>query len=172
MFAGILRDANSEKWSSELAHKVLRYLAGSSDLGLLIAAVGDENVATQAQKGLAICWGGSVISWRSSRAALSALSTAQAELCDAALGWQVTEGIFYLLSTLHVHPASVEVTIDNAAALTAAKMGATWRAQYYAVRARRRWEEGQQGRATLTRCPHQAHGGRRPRCHLGWRGQA
>ena len=43
--------------------------------------------------------------------------------------------------------------IDNQAALTAASLGATWRTRYYAVRARRLFEEGQQGRAVLKHCP-------------------
>ena len=81
------------------------------------------------------------------------MSTAEAELCAAALGWQVTEGVRYLLSTLQIYPTNVEVMIDNQAALTAASLGATWRTRYYAVRARRLFEEGQQGRAVLKHCP-------------------
>ena len=153
------------KWSQDLAHRVLRYLAGTASQGLVLTTTGSEDdlqvytdagfagAATQSQSGLIICWGGSIITWRSSRAALSALSTAEAELCAAALGWQVTEGIRYLLSTLHVHPASIHVLIDNQAALTAATLGATWRTRYYAVRAKRLLEEGAQGRAVLRHCP-------------------
>ena len=100
-----------------------------------------------------IVWAGSIATWRSSRAALSALSTAEAELCAAALGWQVTEGVRYLLNTLHIYPRHVEVMIDNKAALTAASLGATWRTRYYAVRAKRLLEETQQGRARLNHCP-------------------
>ena len=98
-------------------------------------------------------WAGSIITWRSSRAALSALSTAEAELCAAALGWQVTEGIWYLLSTLRIFPKQVDVMIDNKAALTAASLGATWRTRYYAVRAKRLLEENQQGRVQFKYCP-------------------
>ena len=65
----------------------------------------------------------------------------------------MTEGVRYLLSTLHVHPASIQVLIDNQAALTAATLGATWRTRYYAVRAKRLLEEGAQGRAVLRHCP-------------------
>ena len=144
---------------------MLRYLAGTTGQGLPITAAGYENnlrvyfdagfagAATQFQNGLVICWGGSVVTCRSSRAALSALPTAEAGLCVAALGWQVAEGARYLLSTLHVHPTHVEVLIDNKAALTAASLCATWRACYYAVRAKRLLEEGQQGRIRLSQCP-------------------
>ena len=52
-------------------------------------------VDTHSQNSLIIRWGGSVITWRSSKAALSALSTAEAELCAAALAWQGAEGIRY-----------------------------------------------------------------------------
>ena len=105
-------------WSKELAHKVLRCLAGTAEQGLVMTATGSEadlevytdagfaGADTRAQNGLVVLWAGSIITWRSSRASLSALSTAEAELCAAALGWQVTEGVRYLLSTLHTHPCA------------------------------------------------------------------
>ena len=108
---------------------------------------------TKSQNGLVIAWAGSIITWRSSRAALSALSTAEAELCAAALGSQVTEGVRYLLNTLGIYPNQVEIMIDNRAALRAASFGATWRTRYYAVRAKRLLEESQQGRVKITHCP-------------------
>ena len=130
-----------------------------------MAAEGDENdltvfsdagfagADTKSQNGLVITWAGSILTWRSSRAALSALSTAEAELCAAALGWQVTEGIRYLLSTLRIFPKKIEVMIDNKAALTAATLGSTWRTRYYAVRAKRLLEEHDLGRVRLSYCP-------------------
>ena len=166
-WTSLLASSSSKQasWSRDLAHKVLRYLAGTAEQGLLMTASGSESdlrlysdagfagADTHSQNGLIICWAGSVITWRSSRAALSALSTAEAELCAAALGWQVTEGVRYLLSTLHIHPSMVDVMIDNKAALTAASLGATWRTRYYAVRARRLLEESHQGRVRLNHCP-------------------
>ena len=152
-------------WSKQLAVQVIRYLAGTIDQGLLLSVEGSEQelkvytdagfagVSTRSQNGLVVFWGGSIITWRSSRAALSALSTAEAELCAAALGWQVTEGIRYLLTTIQVHPATIQVFIDNSAALTAAQLGATWRTRYYAVRARRLLEESRRGSAQLQHCP-------------------
>ena len=118
---------------------MLRYLSGTAKQGMIMTARGSESdlrvysdarhagTDTHSQNGMAICWASSVITWRSSRAALSALSTVEAELCAAALAWQVTEGVRYLLSTLHIHPEQIEVMIDNKAALTAASFGATWR---------------------------------------------
>ena len=166
-FTSLLASSASKQcvWSRELAHKVLRYLAGSAEQGLTMTASGSEDdllvysdagfagADTKSQNGLVILWAGSIITWRSSRAALSALSTAEAELCAAALGWQVAEGLRHLLNTLYVFPSQVEVMIDNKAALTAATHGATWRTRYYAVRAKRLLEEGQQGRIRLSHCP-------------------
>ena len=121
-------------WSRDLAKKVLRYLAGTAKQGLLMTAneneeqllvysdAGFAGADTKSQNGLIIFWAGSIITWRSSRAALSALSTAEAELCAAALGWQVTEGVRYLLSAMHIFPGPIDVRIDNKAALTAASL--------------------------------------------------
>ena len=122
-------------WSREFAHKVLRYLAGTVGQCLTMSASGNEDemrvysdagfagADTKSQNGLVITWGGSIITWRSSRAALSALSTAEAALCSAALAWQVGEGVRYLLNTLLVFPKKLVVLIDNKAA---AKLG-LWR---------------------------------------------
>ena len=123
-------------------------VAGNEDDLIVYSDAGFAGADTKSQNGLVIIWAGSIITWRSSRAALSALSTAEAELCAAALGWQVTEGVRYLLNTLYIYPHRVEVMIDNKAALTAASLGATWRTRYYAVRAKRLLEESQQGRGT------------------------
>ena len=84
-------------WSSDLSKKVIRYLAGTTEQGLTMAADGGEDnllvysddgfagADTKSQNGFVIMWAGSIITWRSSRAALSALSIAEAELCAAAL---------------------------------------------------------------------------------------
>ena len=122
----------------------------------MFSDAGFAGASTKSQSGLAIIWGGSLITWRSSRAALSALSTAEAELCAAALSWQVTEGVRYLLATLRVHPPHIEVLIDNAAALKAAMIGPGWRTRYFAVRAKRLLEEGRCERAILKHCPTKA----------------
>ena len=166
-FTSLLSSSSTHqsKWSRELATKMLRYLAGSIEQGVVLTAAGDEKdlkvytdagfagASTKSQNGLVVLWGGSILTWRSSRASLSALSTAEAELCSAALGWQVTEGIRYMLASLGVVVPSITVYIDNAAALTAAQLGATWRTRYYAVRAQRLLEEGRRGTAILLHCP-------------------
>ena len=125
---------------------------GGEETFLVYSDAGFAGADTKSQNGLVIIWAGSIITWRSSRAALSGLSTAEAELCAAALGWQVTEGVRYLLNTLYIFPGQIEVMIDNKAALTAASLGATWRTRYFAVQAQRLLEENQQGRAQLTHC--------------------
>ncbi len=154
-------------WSQDLAHKVLRYIRGTANRGLLMSADGEEaeltvysdagfaGADTKSQNGLVVFWAGSIITWRSSRAALSALSTAEAELCCAALSWQVAEGLRYFLSTLRVFPRNLILMVDNRAAITAATLGATWRTRYYAVRARRLLEEYQRGKVVVKHCPTQ-----------------
>ena len=153
------------EWSNDLAKKALRDLAGTIEQGLLMTREGDDNdlvvysdagfagADTKSQSGLVILWGGSIITWRSSKASLSALSTAEAELCAAALGWQVTEGLRYLLMTLNLHASAIRVMIDNKAALTAATLGASWRTRYYAVRAARLLEESAQEQVIISHCP-------------------
>ena len=127
--------------------------SGKEDDLQVYSDAGFAGADTHSQNGLVILWAGSVITWRSSRASLAALSTAEAELGSAAVGWQVTEGVRYFLSTLAVHPQQIKVWIDNKAALTAAMLGATWRTRYYAVRARRLWQENSLGRITIGHCP-------------------
>ena len=90
--------------------KILRYLNHSQDEGILITAEGDlaELIAwtdagyagadTKSQSGLVVSWGGSIIVWRSSRQTVATLSTAEAELNAATLGWQIVEGLRYLLA--------------------------------------------------------------------------
>ena len=63
-------------WSLELAQKILRFLAATSDQGIVITCSGDLNDLkawsdagyagsdTRSQSGLVITWGGSVIVWR------------------------------------------------------------------------------------------------------------
>ena len=94
---------------------------GEDDL-LVYSDAGFARADTKSQNGLVIMWAGCSITWKSSRTALSALSTAEAELCAAALEWQVTNGIRYLLNTLRIFPKQIEVMIDNKSALTAASL--------------------------------------------------
>ena len=112
--------------------------------------------STKSQSGLMIFWGGSLLTWRSSRAHLSALSTAEAELTAAATGWQVTEGIRYLLGTLGINLPVIDMHVDNKAALHTAELGSTWRTRYFQVRANRLLEESTRGRVRLHHCPTKA----------------
>ena len=94
--------------------------------------------------------------WRSSRQTVSTLSTAEAELNAATLGWQIVEGLRLLLADLGYELPKVKVLIDNQAALTIATCGANWRTRYFAVRGHRLHEEHQLGRAELVHCPTKA----------------
>ena len=152
-------------WSLEFATKILRYLAATKGQGILITSSGDltDLIAwtdagyagsdTKSQSGLIIVWGGSIIVWRSSRQTVSTLSTAEAELYSATLGWQIVEGLRLLLRDFGIDIPKVKVLIDNQAALTITKCGANWKTRYFAVRGHRLHEEHQAGRAELLHCP-------------------
>merc|ERR1712086_1049568 len=152
-------------WSDEFAMKILRYLKDSKAKGILISATGDltdlkawtdagyARADTKSQSGLIIRWGGSIIVWRSSRQTISILSTAEAELNAATLGWQIVRGLRFLLSDFCIDVSRVKVLIDNQAALSIAMCGSNWRTRYFSVRARRLNEEYQKGRAVLEHCP-------------------
>ena len=140
-------------WSQEFALKILRYLNYSQDEGILITVEGDldDLIAwtdagyagedTKSQSGLVISWGGSIIVWRSSRQTVATLSTAEAELNAATLGWQIVEGLRYLLADFGIDVPTIKVLIDNKAALTIAMCGAAWRTRYFAVRGHRLHQE-------------------------------
>ena len=162
-YTSVLASACSRyaKWSFEIAQKILRYLVQTSDQGILLTAAGDLNqlvawtdagfagTDTKSQNGLIITWGGSIIVWRSSRQTVSALSTAEAELNSAAVGWQIIEGLRLLIADLGVQLPDVKVLVDNQAAITITKCGANWRTRYFAVRGHRLHEECETGIA----CP-------------------
>ena len=88
--------------------KVIRCLKGSKGKCILISAEGNLDVLvawtdsgyagsdTKSQSGMIIMLGGSIIVWTSPRK-LSTLSTAEAEPDSATLGWQIVEGLRYLL---------------------------------------------------------------------------
>ena len=97
--------------------------------------------------------GGSIKVWRSSQQTASALSTAEAELNSATLGWQIIQGLRLLITDFGIEVPEVKVMSDNQAALTLAKCGANWRARYFAVRGHRLHEEYQNERAELLHCP-------------------
>jgi hypothetical protein len=119
-------------WSQDLAKKILRYLQSSRKQGLLLTAKGDLNELngwtdagfagqeTKSQSGLVVTWGGTIIVWRSSKQTVSAFSTAEAELNAAALGWQIIEGLRSLIADLGVILSSVNLLVDNQAAITIA----------------------------------------------------
>ena len=68
-----------DRWSLELAHKILRFLKGTKADGILISCTGDETeldswsdagyagTDTHSQSGLIIVWAGTIIVWRSSK---------------------------------------------------------------------------------------------------------
>ena len=93
------------------------------------------------QTGLVLTWAGTVLVWRSTRQSIIALSTAEAELYTAALGWSIAEGLRHLLEDMGVAIPKVLLEVDNKAAITCATCGGTWRTRYFAVRGHRLYQE-------------------------------
>ena len=104
---------------------------------------------SKAQSGLFLMWADAPLLWRSSRQTVSALSTAEAELCAAALAWEIAEGIRALLEELGIRLEPIRLLLDNDAALAIAEQGSNWRTRYFGVRGNRSQEEQHKGRLTL-----------------------
>jgi hypothetical protein len=152
-------------WSLILVDKILKYLAAHRNEGIVITCVGDlldvlgwtdagfATADTKSQNGLIITWGGTIIVWRSSRQSVSTLSTAEAELVAASLGWQILEGLRLLLADFGVEIPTITVLVDNQAAITITTCGSQWKTRYFGVRGNRLHDECVIGRARLIHCP-------------------
>ena len=154
-YTSVLASACSryKKWAFTLAQKILRFLVATSEQGILITRKGNLNelvawtdagfagTDTKSQSGLVIIWGDSIMVWRSSRQTVSALSTAEAELNSAAVGWQIVEGLRLLIAEFGYDLETVTLLVDNKAALTVAECGAQWRTRYFGERAARLHEQ-------------------------------
>ena len=84
------------------------------------------------------------------------LSSAEAEVNAATLGWQIVEGLRYPLADFGLDVPRIKVMIDNKAALTSTMCGAAWRTRYFAVRGHRLHQEYETDRAELVHCPTKA----------------
>ena len=93
------------------------------------------------------------MSWRSSRQATVALSTCEAEISAAAMAFQVSEGLRFLLEEWGLQLRPTILLIDNRSALLLGENGGTWRTRYFAVRAARLQQEHQVGNLLLRYCP-------------------
>ena len=70
--------------------------------------------------------------------------------------WQVTEGVRVLLEEWGVQFSMVRLLLDNAAAISIAENGSTWRTRYFGVRGSRITEEVQKERLLLGHQPTKA----------------
>ena len=152
-------------WTLELCTKVFRYLASTPDVGIVITRTGKESefvvwtdagyggLGTKSQTGLVIWWGGVVLTWRSARQGTAALSTCEAEVTAAATGFQVAEGMRFLLQEWGIQLDPTILLIDNRSALLIGENGGTWRTRYFAVRSARIQQEHMGGNIILRYCP-------------------
>ena len=166
-YTSIIASASTKygDWSLQLCKKVLRYLCGTVEQGIILPRGGDEadlicwsdagygGVGTKSQTGVIIAWAGGVVLWRSSRQPTAALSTCEAELSAAALAFQILEGLRSLLEEWGVKFKCPLLLVDNKSALTVAECGGTWRTRYFAVRAARLADENKTGNIELRHCP-------------------
>ena len=153
------------EWTLQLCKKVLRYICGTVEVGLRYPSTGTEfslvswsdagfgGVSTKSQTGELVSWGGAVVTWRSSRQPTDALSTCEAEVSAAAMGFQIVEGLKCLLEEWEIKFSAPILLIDNKSALTLFENGGTWRTRYFAIKAARLQQEHQNGNLILRYCP-------------------
>lgn len=152
-------------WSLEPTKKILRFIEATRKQGSVIKTKCDLNELTgwtdagfaghetESQSGLVVIWEGRTIVWRSSKQTVSTVSTAEAELNAAALGWRFIEGLRHLIVDLGINLPAVRLLVDNQAAITLAECGGTWRTRYFGVRGHRIHKECIIGRAQMLHCP-------------------
>ena len=149
----------------ELAQKILRYMKGTAERGITIDKGGKESDLTAwtdagfsglggsaSQTGIVITWAGSILVWKSCRQSIVALSTAEAELYAAAMGWSIIEGLRHLLEDLGFVIPKTNILVDNKAAISIAVCGANWRTRYFAVRGHRLYQECLRGSVHISHC--------------------
>ena len=131
-YASIIASASTKygDWTLQLCKKVLRYLCGTVEQGVILPSGGDETeligwsdagyggVGTKSQTGIMIVWARGVVLWRSSRQTTAALSTCEAELSAAALTFQILEGLRSLLEEWGIKITCPLLLVDNKSALT------------------------------------------------------
>ena len=132
-----------------MAKRLLRYLKGTLDYGLIMRPFKDPTakVSLQAfcdaswaptgdysQYGVVLMWDGVPLSWRSSRETLVALNTAEAELYAAAAGLPLALSMSDTLASMGV-ACDLALMIDNQAALRIATERTTWRTRHFQLRA-------------------------------------
>ena len=114
---------------------------------------GYAGVETRSQTGIIVIFAGTIITWRSSLQSVSTLSTCEAEVAAAALGWTILEGLRQLFADWSIDVGRIKVWIDNKAALTIALCGSSWRTRYFGVRGNRLNQEHYRGGCELLHCP-------------------
>lgn len=136
--------------AANLANHVLRYLAGTPKHGLLYAPFSEDcpdvqEIATftdasyaprggASQLGVAVMWAGGVVSWRSSKATLTSMSSCEAELQAGAVGFLLGVGLQSVMESVGIRLTHA-ILIDNQAALAICDNKQTWRTRHLAVRA-------------------------------------
>ena len=150
---------------------VLAYLLGTADLGLSYSATTEtwgvegqfpfpqsldglriETDASHApcgsrsQQCMLAFWHGSVVAWECSRQALTALSSAEAELIACLAGVQIGESVLPILVDLRQSEVQPCLVSDNAAAISLVNNeGGAWRTRHLKMRAQAARERRETG---------------------------
>ena len=118
--------ARDPKRSLAIGKRILRYLAGTRDLGLAFTkqdgmdftAYTDANFeATRSMTGSLITFGGSPLCWKSGRQAQVARSTADSELTALASTYSMAENVKALLESMGLPIKVINMLCDNRAAI-------------------------------------------------------
>ena len=136
-FASVLAPGSTKyaTWCQDVFKKILRYLVRTADAAIRFPRGGSEAAlqcwcdagyggeGTRAQSGILVAWGGAVVLWRSSRQATSSMSTCEAEVAAAALGFQIVEGLQSMLQEWGVVLEAPRLYQDNQSAITVIETG-------------------------------------------------
>ena len=118
--------ARDPKKSLAIGKRILRYLAGTKDLGLAFVrqagmdftAYTDANFeATRSMTGSLVTYGGSPLCWKSGRQAQVARSTADSELTALASTYSMAENVKALLESMGLAISVINMMCDNRAAI-------------------------------------------------------
>ena len=120
-----------------IGKRILRYLAGTVDIGLCVRTslehlvmFGDASFeAAGSQTGVLAMFGGALVCWRSSKQLKVAGSTAESEAAALMSAMQAGEGVQAILVSMGVDCPTIPIKCDNNAAITIGSGNGTWKSR-------------------------------------------
>ncbi|CAI7818429.1 unnamed protein product, partial [Closterium sp. NIES-54] len=131
LVARYMAPGRHQKVHMDAAKRVLRYLCGTSGMGLVLggrstvvltghsdASWVDDQATQRSSQGYTFSLGSCSVSWRSTRSSSVLSSSCEAEICATAMAAQELRWLTYLLTNLEERPRSPPVLyVDNKAAI-------------------------------------------------------